>query len=70
MATEVESKVDKSVFSVTTLENADDEVAYWLTKTPEERLRAMELIRQTVYGYTEPAPRLQRVLEIAQLERS
>jgi hypothetical protein len=65
-------KMDKSAFSVVPLgEDTDaEDVAYWLSRPPEERFRALELLRQTVYGYSEPGPRLQRVLEIAELERS
>jgi len=42
--------------------------AYWLSKTPYERLQATELMRQIIYGYDPSATRLQRVLEIAQLK--
>jgi hypothetical protein len=58
-------QVDRSTFSVVALSEADDESAYWLAKTPPERLRAIELIRQAIYGYTSSTGRLQRVLEIA-----
>lgn len=63
-------KMDKTAFSVVSLADADDEKAYWLSKTPQERLRAVEQIRQTLYGYTFATARLQRVFEIAQRERS
>jgi hypothetical protein len=62
------SRVDKTAFSVVPLCEADDEAAYWLTKTPQERLQPVELTRQTLYGYSVPPPRLQRVLTIAQRE--
>jgi hypothetical protein len=62
-------RMDKSAFSVASLAQADDELDYWLTRTPLERLRAVELIRQALYGYTGPAPRLQRVLTVTQLQR-
>lgn len=62
-------KMDKTAFSVVSLEEADDELSYWLSKTPEERLRAVELIRQTLYGYTHASAGLQRVLTVAQRER-
>ena len=61
-------KVDKTAFSVVPLSEADDESGYWLSKTPHERLRAMELIRQTIYGYTSATGRLQRVFEVTQRE--
>jgi hypothetical protein len=59
--------LDKTAFSVASLQNADDEA--WQTRTPEERLRALELIRQARYGYAGTSARLQRVLTVAQRER-
>ena len=61
-------RLDKTAFSVVSLQDADEEVAYWQTRTPEERLRALELIRQVLYGYAGTSPRLQRVLTVAQRE--
>lgn len=40
---------------------------YWHSRTPQERLWALELMRQEAYGYDPCAARLQRVLEIVQL---
>jgi hypothetical protein len=59
-------KVDKKALSVASLFQPSDEKAYWLSKTPHERLQAAELMRQIVYGYNPSTTRLQRVLEIAQ----
>jgi hypothetical protein len=60
-------KVDRSALSVGWLHDESDEKAYWLSKTPEERLAAIELMRQIVYGYEyATAPRLQRVFAIAE----
>lgn len=59
-------RMDKTAFSAVPLAEADDELSYWLTRTPEERWAAVELIRQTLYGYDPSTARLQRVLEIAQ----
>jgi len=61
-----EYRMDKTAFSVVSLAEADDELEYWLTKSPLERLQAVELIRQTLYGYTGTTPRLQRLLTVAQ----
>jgi hypothetical protein len=44
--------------------------AFWHSRTPEERLWAMELMRQRAYGYDESSvPKLQRVIEFATLKR-
>jgi hypothetical protein len=59
-------KVRRDVFKVTSLFDQSDEKEYWLSKTPEERLEAVELMRQIIYGYDPSATRLQRVFEITQ----
>ena len=58
--------LDKTAFSVASLSEPSDEMEYWLTKSPEERLAALETMRQIVYGYDPLTTRLQRILEIAQ----
>ena len=62
-------RIDRSQFSVAGLTGPDDAVAYWLSRPVEERLRALELLRRTFYGYTDASGGLQRVLEVAQLEQ-
>lgn len=42
---------------------------YWHSRTPQERLWALELMRQKAYGYDPETVRLQRVLEIVNLKR-
>jgi hypothetical protein len=60
-------KLDKTAFSVSTLEqNDEDEKAYWHSKTPYERLDAVETMRQIIYGYDPATTRLQRVFEVTQ----
>ena len=60
--------LDRTHFSVARLTDPDDATAYWLTRPVEERLRALELLRRTFYGYTGASEALQRVLEVAQLK--
>ncbi len=64
-----EFRLDRTQFSVARLTDPDDAVEYWLSRPVEERLRALELLRRTFYGYTSASEGLQRVLEVAQLER-
>ncbi len=60
-------KLDRTAFSVVSLEEADnDEMSYWLSKTPYERLDALETLRQIFYGYDPSTVRLQRVLEVTE----
>jgi hypothetical protein len=61
-------KVRRDVFKVASLSDPSDEKEYWLSKTPNERLEAVELMRRIIYG-DEAAKRLQRVLEITQRSR-
>lgn len=58
------SRLDKTAFSVASLEDADDEASYWQTQTPEERLRAPGLIRQALYGYTGTSPDFREFLQL------
>ncbi len=60
-------RMDKTVFSVVSLEEADnDEMEFWLSKTPYERLDALETLRQIFYGYNPTTIRFQRLFEIAE----
>ncbi len=59
---------DYTAFSVVhSHEEAEaEDRAFWLGKTPHERLIGVEQTRQILYGYDPATARLQRVLEIAQ----
>jgi hypothetical protein len=63
-----EFRLDRTQFSVVRLTDRDDAVEYWLSRPVEERLRALEFLRRTLYGYTDASEGIQRVLEVAQLE--
>lgn len=60
-------KIDKTAFSVfTSFDEADEaDRTHWRNASFADRLLALELMRQSAYGYNDPATRrLQRVLEI------
>jgi len=59
-------RLDRSAFSVTTLADQDDDGSYWKSKTPLERLTALEYLRRMAYG-TAASARLQRVLTVVEL---
>lgn len=61
-------RLDRSKIRRVHLQDADDWVDFWLTKTLDERLDAIEQQRKVIYGY-EIAPRLQRVLGITRTKR-
>jgi len=64
------ARLDKTAFSVASLADESDEKKYWLSKSPCERLRALELMRQIAYGYDPSTERLQRFFEVTQRESS
>ena len=65
-------KMDKATFSVlSSFEKADEaHKTNWHSKTPQERLEALELMRQINYDYDPVTDRLQRVLEVAEFTPS
>jgi hypothetical protein len=60
------TRLDRTFFSVGTFDD-DDARSYWRTRTPDERLAALEFLRQVMYGYDPVSDRIQRVLEVAEL---
>ncbi len=63
--------MDKTQIRVFSSFAESDEVdrEYWQSKSPAERLEALELMRQSAYGYDDSTTsRLQRVLEIVRGE--
>jgi hypothetical protein len=63
-----EFKMDKTAFSVVSMDDPDDSVAYWRTRPPEERLEFHEYLSEVMFG-DKAQEGLQRVLEIAQRQR-
>lgn len=64
-------KLDKTAISVIDLKDNDADLkAYWISRTPSERLEATELMRQLNYGYNPDTERLQRLLEVVERKRS
>jgi hypothetical protein len=49
--------------SLRQLSSAKEDVAYWLSKTPEERIATVDFLRRQYYGRT---ARLQRVARVIQ----
>jgi hypothetical protein len=60
-------KLDKTVISVLPLDHRAEDMKYWLSRTPEERLEALEVNRSLVYGEENASSRLQRLLEVIHL---
>ncbi|QLQ07564.1 MAG: hypothetical protein HZY76_17115 [Anaerolineae bacterium] len=60
-----ELKIDRQVFLVSTEFDDEERKNYWLSRTPYERLRHVEVLRRINYG-DQATGRLQRVLELAE----
>ena len=58
-----EPRLDKTKFVVAKLDDADDDAAYWWSRSVEERLHYAEFLRRMNYGELATG-RLQRVLEV------
>ncbi|HEX8237320.1 MAG TPA: hypothetical protein VF600_15275 [Abditibacteriaceae bacterium] len=57
-------RMDKSVVSIGTLNEQGDDREYWASRTPAERLQALEFMRQVMYSYDPETSRLERVFTI------
>jgi hypothetical protein len=55
---------DVSGFSVSSVHDETTDLEYWLERTPEERLKALEHIRQANYDYDPLNDRVVRFIEI------
>ncbi|MDZ4688031.1 MAG: hypothetical protein SH850_23400 [Planctomycetaceae bacterium] len=58
-------RLDKTAVSIVPLSQADDENAYWWSRTPEERMQHLEYLRRLNYGEAATG-RMVKVLEIVQ----
>ena len=58
-------KIDKTALSLIPNFDTSDDIAYWLSRTPSERLQHIEVLRRINYGHHATA-QLQRILEVAQ----
>jgi hypothetical protein len=63
---DLEQGLDRDAFTVGTHDDGDARRC-WRARTGEDRLAALEFLRQVMYGYDPAADRIQRVLETAEL---
>ena len=63
-------KIDRKAISFSTLDNNENDLKYWLSKTAVERLQAVELLRILMFSYDPTTERLQRVFETAEFKTS
>ncbi len=62
--------MDKTAITVTSLKDSSEEDRYWHSKTPEERMQALEIMRRMVYGEARTNEPMQKVIEVVDLEGS
>ena len=62
-----EFRLDRTAFTIASLSDESDEKTYWQTRSPHERMLAIEWMRRIIYGYDPATTRLQRVLTITEL---
>jgi hypothetical protein len=66
----IDERIDRSVVQLMSFDEAgSDDIAYWISRTPTERVEALEYLRRWVYGDTAVDARLQRVLDLVELGR-
>ena len=60
--------LDKSVVTITELHEQDplEETRFWLSKSPVERLMALELLRCRIASYDSASTRLQRFFTVTE----
>ena len=66
MTTKKLPALDKSAFDIISLsQNDSDQKRYWQNQSITDRMSALELMRQLIYGYDPTTARLQRFFEVA-----
>jgi len=59
--------LNKKILNVTSLDDIEEEKKYWISKSPLERIEAIEINRRMIYGQDRVTSRLQRFFETAEL---
>jgi hypothetical protein len=64
----IDERIDRTQLKSTTFDEADaDDIDYWMSRTPSERIEALEYLRRWAYGDDQVDAGLQRVLTTARL---
>ncbi len=59
--------LNKKIVNVTSLDDIEEEKKYWFSKSPLERIEAIEINRRMIYGQDRVTSRLQRFFETSEL---
>jgi len=61
----------EKVLKITSVKEKQSDYSYWITKSPQERLSAIEFLRQQFINYkNDPQPGLQRVCTVTNRKQS
>jgi len=60
-------RLDKRIVKIISLDDTEEEKNYWISKTPAERIKAVEINRMMIYGEDRVTSRLQRLFETSEL---
>ncbi len=63
------TQLDRSVFSIGSFDDEPDDLAFWLSQKPEDRLAAVEFLRQQFYGYREGELKMEKFFEVVDMKR-
>jgi hypothetical protein len=61
-----QERIDRSAISVADLTDPSPDKEFWWSRTPDERLAALERMRRIAYDYDPVTGRIPRVLEIVE----
>jgi hypothetical protein len=59
--------LDKGIVNIGSLDDIEEEKSYWISKSPLERIEAIEINRRMIYGQDRATSRLQSFFETAEL---
>ena len=60
-------RLNKKIVNITSLDDIEEEKKYWFSKSPLERIEAIEINRRMIYGQDRATSRLQRFFETSEL---
>jgi hypothetical protein len=63
-------RLDNHMVRIAKLGDCQSDLDFWLKKSPEERLAAVEYLRVMNYGYDPVAGRVKRVINVSDLDEN
>lgn len=62
------TQIDRSAFSVGSFNDEPDDLAFWLSQTPGDRLAGIEFLSRQFYNYGKAEQEFYRFFEVAELK--